>query len=573
MKQFKYAVLAICIYTVSVLTYSNTNAQITAASNPDNTLMPGVNFTDIETLNCDMVTVGSGNKMTAVVIEGSTPSSGYYAIHVECNGQVFDILTTYNAFSPDIVIADNTDPNAILGEDYLVTIVYEHHNSPNDIIMEVFEFNQMGTGSDLYTGKNVYTLYTPNGFVQNPHIDLWGDRNNTSVNNMQQLHDYIVTWDYDPNISGYNVEYVYGTVLPSGNTTVSSVYTAVTNAHLSDVSAQTVLNPSSVERTAWISYIDQGSNSLKILQQDFDNTLTPLGSTITTLDNTHSFADILPRIEAQALADVTSGSATWNIVAAENTPTSTIPTVYVFNDAGGTPSATFDVTSAGSGNNGIDYFVRSPCVAGVGPNMASSASGIATTQFSIGYFSTYTHAPSVGGSTGGDYYSNSIDISGGGWSSTYNQYYEVNSNDMFGAAPGAMFSPQNKTTMAITSSSNEGDDLFTVWYTGVDASGSGNGILNYKFSSNNYSYKPTTVNETKAQIRCKIYPNPAVDHITIEGAANADYAISNMTGILIQKGVIKGTHEIISTKTLPTGVYLMSLIKDNEIQRHRFIKK
>lgn len=551
------------------------SAQITAASNPDNNLI-SPSFSDIETLNCDMVTVGTGDKMTAVAFEGVTSSISYYGIHIECAGYQHD-LYIQEAFHPDIVIADNTDPNAMLGEDYLVAIVYEQHTgaSISDIWMNVYEFTGMGTGSEMCVDSNTYYLFTSHDEMgTNPHIDMWGDRSNTSVNNMQQLHDYIVTWDYADNIT-YNTEiqYVYGTLLPSGSSTVSSIYTGVTDAHLSDVGAQTALTApgmGGVERTAWISYIEQSSNSLKLLQQDFDATLAPSSSSVTTLDNTHAFAPILPRIEAQALADITSGYATWNVVAAENTGLSIGPKIYAYNDAGGFPSATFDVWSAGTGNNGVNYLLRSPCVAGVGPNMVSSASGVGTTQFSLGYFSSFTYSPSVPGSTGGDYFSNSIDISGGNWSSTYNQYYEVNMDDQFGATAG-QFIPEHKVTMAVTSSSNTGDDLYTVWYTG-DYSGNP-GYIKYKYSGNSYSYKPADVNTIGSDKELSIFPNPADNQLTINGVNDAEYTIVDMSGKVLLTGSVEPGKNNVDIHVLAPGVYLLNVNENGKATNLKFSKE
>lgn len=62
-----------------------------------------------------------------------------------------------------------------------------------------------------------------------------------------------------------------------------------------------------------------------------------------------------------------------------------------------------------------------------------------------------------------------------------------------------------------------------------------------------------------AKMACRIYPNPAQDHITIEGAANATVVISNTVGQEVKRDLIASASHNISLSGLPAGPYLVTI--------------
>ena len=72
------------------------------------------------------------------------------------------------------------------------------------------------------------------------------------------------------------------------------------------------------------------------------------------------------------------------------------------------------------------------------------------------------------------------------------------------------------------------------------------------------------IDDTSAVI--KLYPNPAKNSITIDGAEiNATYEISNANGKLVQRGTIQKTVHLIDTNTVSSGIYFVRIHTHNQI--------
>jgi len=80
------------------------------------------------------------------------------------------------------------------------------------------------------------------------------------------------------------------------------------------------------------------------------------------------------------------------------------------------------------------------------------------------------------------------------------------------------------------------------------------------------------LDEEKAKENISIYPNPAKDHISINGITqNTDYTIINIIGEKIKSGMITQA-ELIDVKDLLPGVYIIQIDTGDRIVGKRFEK-
>ena len=82
------------------------------------------------------------------------------------------------------------------------------------------------------------------------------------------------------------------------------------------------------------------------------------------------------------------------------------------------------------------------------------------------------------------------------------------------------------------------------------------------------------VNEIAATNNFIIYPNPVATTLTLnqEVANNITYKIVNITGQVMQVGVINNSAKQINVSSLSEGVYFLQLIDNITIVQHKFIK-
>lgn len=82
------------------------------------------------------------------------------------------------------------------------------------------------------------------------------------------------------------------------------------------------------------------------------------------------------------------------------------------------------------------------------------------------------------------------------------------------------------------------------------------------------TYKTATgINTVEDASKINIYPNPATESVRLQGVDNADYAIYNIVGSIVAKGITNG--EPISVSGLANGVYILK----TEGKAIQFIKK
>lgn len=72
----------------------------------------------------------------------------------------------------------------------------------------------------------------------------------------------------------------------------------------------------------------------------------------------------------------------------------------------------------------------------------------------------------------------------------------------------------------------------------------------------------------------KVYPNPAVNSITIETLQNASGSIivTDLNGAVLITSELNGINESIDISVIPQGVYFLQISTENSFETHRFIK-
>ncbi|MGN6478122.1 MAG: T9SS type A sorting domain-containing protein [Flavipsychrobacter sp.] len=511
-----------------------------------------------------------GGYLWATVVSGPTggvPGSAA-SLYVQYNGPLSADVTiplSIDAHDFDVVISDNMGGKT--GDDYLVTVVYSSNlgisSNPTQIYAESFPMTGVGTGfTTLGTTSVAGPVQISSSSVNDshPHIDLFGDRTKFSWSGHHALHQYAIVWQSPAFPSGNNVYMSLGDINATGGTVAASLPSRITvstsDACHPDVGAQKRLTapvlPPDLDRIAWVTYTNTNGDELGLTRVDIDNTPVPnIMQTSSILRSVYPrYITDVPRIEAQALANITSGVATYTVAAAYD------DTVLIFNDATSPQGVTLN-------NLPTKYPAGAACVTGVGPNM-SSGSYVGRTKFSVGFFNLNPYPATL--PPPGNYFCNAVNMTGG---SLVSGSHLVNTNSTYIAGAGIP-----ATNIAVANSSNSGDNLLTVWFRGFNTSGAPPaGHIYYKFSGNTYSFKNTGVANAQIHPLYEAYPNPATDHITIQGVKKAAYMVRNMLGQTIASGNVDDQNNTINTNTYATGTYMLTLTTDESAQSIKFVKQ
>ncbi len=558
---------------------TSSSAQITSASNPDIAMdihdysypcSTDVLTPYVETLNCDMLTV-SPYKLWALaytLADGlmKDPATGctlYTNIDIIYSGVTvrytdpntavgFPVmqrdLWLPNALNPDIVLGNGSSAG-----DYLLGVVYNHMNG-TDVEIATAPMTNVGTGIAALgsLGSAVKLNDGSNGRIaRDPHIDMIGNVAN-AIGGGHTLERFVATWtEHDPNNS---IDYI---MLATGDLSNPAVFTR-TQITPNNVGDPTGILPDVAASGNWggcgancsdrvfITYVDPANSDALMHTTVSVSPSTGVVSGIShlTLSSAHSRIEA-PRIEAIGLGyNPVFGEIDWQVVASIDNGGGSYD-VYAYNNVGGI-TVNSNVCQV---NSGDDHF--SPVVAGVGEDMDAIGTGkVGETSFSVAYYSTYTHT--TGAATNGDIFMNSIGIYTGSMSSTY---YEVNSADL--AQASAYTSPVGMQ-LAITSSSNTGDDLLTFW-------NRGDGTIRYKFSGNGYSFKTTGIVNINGS-DYNVYPNPATDMVHIDNANNTAYSITDVMGRLVSSGTVNKDEYVLHIDSLIPGIYILQLGNNNTVQ-------
>lgn len=489
----------------------------------------------------------------------------------------------------DICLPPQAHPDVVIGNDYLsgdpssfyVGVVYLNTNNE----VEILNCHVTNVGSTAWPNwPNIGTpsagvrLSTPGRTVTSkPHIDMFGDGNGAGWWNGKPLRKYFATWS-ERDISGVN--YIMGAFgdLATLSITVITITPDVPGAPQGihpDVGCMELMTPAPDDR-AYVTYLDPSTNDLLMSEVNLFGYGGGGGFNYTThlppIDLGTNYTSIEPpRIEAQAYADVVPGVASWQIVAAAD-PGTGFTQIHTYNDANA-PTYTPTIISVSPTDQ---HF--SAAVAGVGPAMATGGQTnlIGQDQFSISYYSQFTNNPpnpypghSLASNSNGDVYSNYVNIANGLCPNTALNY-EVNTYTLLHRLPHTL---ADNTATAITSSSNTGDDLMTVWYQGFSRQYNW-GMVQYKIANGVYGFRPLSMqNDAEAPALFDIYPNPAYDQVTIQGVEGMSYTITDVLGKQHMKGKTYSSKHRVYISQLPPGFYIMNLDMNGEQITRKFVKE
>jgi hypothetical protein len=562
-----YIFLFISFFPFSFNSYSQT---IIDACNSDQMFTGIPHLKSVDIVNCDMINRHNDGKLIAVVYSGvNGGNNAVRQLYVGYDGtDAFDIvynLPANTGINMDVVIADDILNKT--GEDYVIMVVYEN----SGLIYEK-RYPVTGIGSSHAWGTATTRQVSGVGNdARYPHIDLAGDITNTvtiNSNTSYALEHYAITWEED--ISGTtNVMIDMGSVSTSG--TVSSVYSSGIGGVYPDIACRgwkTVSGSTPHDIvSAYVAFIDLSSSNL-MMSEVVMNSAGSLAvqSVPTVLDAISNAAESFPRIEAKGVGDVSSTEATYDVVYSPHVGTQW--QVLSINDVSPAPMV---VTCTLNSTN--DHL--KPVVAGVGVDICSGGcSGVGADQYSISYYTDYTNINGCGNSSNsnGDFFANAVDITGtnaGIISASYPDFYEINNNDL-----GELFAYNGPfPAIAVASSSNDGDDLLTVWYDGYPGA-PGIGDLRYKFNNNSYAYKTgNAVNSINKARGLNVFPNPATEQLTVNGVANAAYSITDMLGRTVGNGAIDAQHNKVVVAHLVNGAYIININENGNIHKVKFAKQ
>ena len=75
-----------------------------------------------------------------------------------------------------------------------------------------------------------------------------------------------------------------------------------------------------------------------------------------------------------------------------------------------------------------------------------------------------------------------------------------------------------------------------------------------------------------SNVSINVYPNPFTEAVTVSGLENAVYTIVDNSGKVVLNGNINGT-EVISTSSLSSGMYTLSVSNNNAIEKRQIVKQ
>lgn len=575
-------------FAVLVVSATGLKAQVTAVNG---SLTAACCFQTIRSVNCDMVEVGGNDKLWAAVYHGTDNGSlplsqiNIYLNNSQLGGGSLALAGGNNVEFPDVAIVNKYSGGSYSATEYVICVVFQYNYH---IYLQTWDVD-LGA-SPVTVNGNFPVQVCPNNplhFCELPHIDAFSVRN-ASTNGANALHSIAMAWTeaFDdtcidlnqtpPDTIIYRRAQIMTTIsddLVTMNQHDVASYDPFTycdeNMHEygynSDIAAIEYLNTQTggVERSTYILYTSGatfGYTDINLAKLDYDYVPTfALAKNITTLDNTHHHA-WQPRIDGQNLYNPASMTIPWQGAVEVSDPLSPVDFyVALFNDV-----VAYDVCSLGSGQQHGNVAITGRGATGYA---GIPGAAIGRDQYSVGYYSTYTHN-SMG--MDGDFFVNAVDIGGPNVGVMNGSYYEVSNTDM---KNNITVSTLPDTRIALATSANTGEGLLTVWAP-FEIFGGPGWDLEYKLTtSTTYAYRTSDVDDIKTKPTYRVYPNPAKTSLTVDGIRNSAYTITNAIGQIITSGNIDGKNPKINITELPVGVYLLNLNENTYSQNVKFVKQ
>jgi len=494
------------------------------ASTPDNPVTSG-SMTDSRNVNCDMVyhTNGWGQLRAIAYDDYNTNTSYLYLADYVGNTATIAIP---GAVDIDVVLGDDLSN---LGNDYIALVVYNSGTTP---MIEKFTITGTGFGplSATSGGPMPLPVVTGGASYHPPHIDMYPDPGMT-INGIPALHQFAVTWgEYVP-FTGFDAYLVSG---DNSSMSLGTPYTVATNTgYWPDVAC--LWDYSTGSAFAYVAHIT--GTDIDLWEADLSTTG---GTIIASGINAGMPINKSVRIEAMNQYDPGSGFQKYQLAYAAYAGSAVMDMISYNNLTGNT-----NLSAAGIGLSGGQNI--HPAVS-AGPGQIFSG-GYGSENHSICWYNDATPF----------YYSQAIEAATGNVNGTYPDYYEVNQNPTPFIVLDAYYAP-----IAVSASSNLGkDELLTAWTNNFD--------IFYKYQGNILQYKPTSV-QTVTTANYHLYPNPAASAITIEGANNASYTITDVTGRTLLRGNLANANSTISIESLAKGMYVASITENGKTKELKFVK-
>lgn len=471
--------------------------------NPDN---PVGNFTIADPyVNADMLSTPSGNLRIVAWQNGNGDTE--VKIWDDAGGMSTFIIS--GAHFPDVALADDL----VTPGNYIAVFVY---NISNKTFLETYTISGVGSGT-ITTGSGYQSLVSTGGGF--PFIDMFADPF-TQVNGLPAMHQFAFTWGvYDPISATYSLNISKADVNNPLAYDTASVVTLSATPPMADVAASADINTGA--QTAYLAIQDNVAATLELGEVDYSG-VTPVVTTSSPTSDTPYIA----RIEAMGLHDAASSTEPWTMVSPLWNSTSADFRVHVFN--GANPGG-FNCTPSGSAVDGNN--MCNAVAAGIG----SSASGSYNNDnYTIGW---HAYANNI-------FVTQAVDANTGNINTSIPNYYQVNSNPLGIFLPG-------KLSIALTSNSNSGKALLTVWY-------DGNNNIFYKETGDVTGYKPTAIAGISKEAAFKLYPNPARNNAYIEmgkGLTFESIRIVNMLGQSVYYNETSASGAVLNLSSFAPGMY------------------
>jgi hypothetical protein len=345
--------------------------------------------------------------------------------------------------------------------------------------------------------------------------------NDNKVGGKPSLHKFGVTWsEFDPTVNAVSVQARVADITdPTAYLWTAYVPQAINPDVACYVDANTNKEFLCVLYTKPNSVNGSGSD-LRLLETEIDGSL-----------NQYHFLEkgkdiAAGRIECQPVYNGTASK--WAAVAAIGSGTPGMYATVMYNDN----KSGADISSAlGSYNNG------NPAIA--------AGQGKDNVQYAAAFFPMYQSS----------LYFTSAPQWNDNWSS---DYYRANKFDMDIAS--------GQPAVAVSAVSNTGNGHLIAWFNGHD--------IMYKIINDEvHSADPTIIKNTITHATATVFPNPAVDIITISGSNANSYTIADITGRNVLAGSFDGGAREVSIHSLAAGAYMLRLQgSENEIPV-RFVKQ
>lgn len=492
------------IFSIWGLSFPNANAQNIIAPNPSTpTVVLGTNITDPH-INCDMFQTGYFPSLLSAAVYDDITNNTQLFLYDDVGGTVN--INIPNALLPDVAIADENVGGPAYGTRYMVSVIFRS-SLDMKVYLNTYDIGGAGTGTLSAGPRQLMVPISAQAGSYFPHIDMFADPN-YSISGVPSMHKCVLSWDEGNRIYSRN-----GDLFPSASLSAPSVI--FSGAQFSDVAASYNAN-TGVNKAYFII-----GEAARVIEFNCNT------NTITSSIGLAGLTEPFPRIEAMGIytPNGTMTNSPWNVVA----PRSGDIAIYNTQNIAGISCAPLLL-----GDN------RAPAIAcGVG---TPTNNGYCDENFVFGWLNNNQSV----------YLTQTVD---------YASSNTVNPNDYYQVNSAASAYSGGKSPFALSSSSNWGEKLLTVWFE--------NARVYAKLTGDNLSYRPgapTGIKDVSLSNSYQVYPNPASNNIMVtsnkKGQMN-QVSIYNILGSKVYSSTVTNDKLNIDVSGLASGTYSLIISGKN----------